>query len=121
MKVADIIVKNRIREDLGDLTVLKDSIQTYGLLYPILVDKNNHLIAGERRLAAVKELGWEEVDVLVRDISFKDALDIELQENTTRKEFTSQEFTQGLKKRQQAHSKNIFVRIALFFQRLFSK
>lgn len=118
MKVKDIVVKNRIRKDLGDLTTLKESIQNHGLLYPIIVDQNSHLIAGERRLASIKELGWEEVEVIVKNISYKESLDLELLENTTRKEFTNDELVKGIKKRQQAYSKNIFVKIALFFQRL---
>ena len=40
---------------------LKDSISDVGLLYPVLMDKNNNLIDGHRRLVAVKELGWKQM------------------------------------------------------------
>ena len=37
------------------------------LLQPIVVDENNVIIMGHGRLQAVKELGWQRVEVIVRD------------------------------------------------------
>lgn len=71
IRVSDIKVKNRIRKDLGDLQPLKESIQKLGLLHPILIDLENTLISGERRLESVKILGWEYVDVRIVDIRTK--------------------------------------------------
>lgn len=71
IRVSDIKVKNRIRKDLGDLRPLKESIQKLGLLHPILIDLDNTLISGERRLESVKSLGWEYVDVRIVDIRNK--------------------------------------------------
>ncbi|EMO26573.1 ParB-like protein [Leptospira interrogans serovar Bataviae str. HAI135] len=71
IRVSDIKVKNRIRKDLGDLQSLKESIQKLGLLHPILIDLENTLISGERRLESVKILGWEYVDVRIVDIRNK--------------------------------------------------
>ena len=48
MKIHDIIIKHRIRKDLGDLSSLKQSIEKYGLLHPIIINKKNELISGER-------------------------------------------------------------------------
>ena len=121
MKINDIIIKERIRKDLGDLSLLKKSIEKYGLLHPIIINKNNELVSGERRLTAVKELGWEDIDVIVRELSYKEALNIELTENTTRKDFNNPELTNGLKKRHQLNSKNIFIKISVFFQQIFEK
>ena len=119
MKINDIIIKDRVRKDLGDLSLLKKSMERYGFLHPIIINKNNQLVSGERRLTAAKELGWEEIDVVIKDLTYKEALNIEMTENTTRKDFDSPELTTGLKKHRRIYSKNIFVKISVFFQQLF--
>ncbi|XDD49015.1 ParB N-terminal domain-containing protein [Leptospira sp. WS92.C1] len=92
IRVSDIKVKNRIRKDLGDLRPLKESIQKLGLLHPILIDLDNTLISGERRLESVKILGWEYVDVRIVDIrNKKERVQMEAEENNIRLEFTSEE------------------------------
>lgn len=120
MKINNIIIKTRVRKDLGDLTSLKKSLETYGLLYPIIINSKNVLITGERRLTAAKELGWEEIDVIVKNISYKDALTLELEENTLRKEFETIELIQGIQKQQALHSNNIFYKIFYFFKNFWS-
>ncbi len=102
VKIEDIKVKNRIRKDVGDLTPLKDSMKKYDLLYPVVVDSGNNLIAGERRLRAAQELGWDEIDVVVRDLSSEDTVGLEMAENTTRKQFTADELVEGIKKQRRA-------------------
>ena len=44
---------------------LMKSIEEVGLLVPILVTKHNSVVDGHRRLAACKELGWEEIPCIV--------------------------------------------------------
>src|SRR5262249_50271212 len=65
---------------------LADSIRRAGgLINPITIDRNGQLVAGERRLMAVKLLGWDNVPV-----QFVDELDepgmqlLELEENIRR-------------------------------------
>ena len=65
IKITDIKVGDRYRKDLGDLTLLANSIGEIGLLHPIVINQDNQLIAGERRLETCKSLGWNEVDVHV--------------------------------------------------------
>ena len=60
-----IRVGKRYRHDLGDLTDLATSIEQIGLLHPIVVNESHDLIAGARRLAACRSLGWQEVPVNV--------------------------------------------------------
>lgn len=43
------------------------SIQSYGFLVPIVVDKNNIILAGHTRLKASKQLGLKEVPCIVAD------------------------------------------------------
>ena len=69
IKIEDVIVKKRIRKNLGDLEPLKDSLRTYGLLNPITINSKYELVAGERRLEAAKALGWEEINAIVLDSS----------------------------------------------------
>jgi N6-adenosine-specific RNA methylase IME4 len=58
----------RYRKDLGDLRCLADSISEVGLLHPVVVTPEGRLIAGQRRLAACRLLGWAEVPVTVVDL-----------------------------------------------------
>ena len=46
---------------------LKKSIQRYGYVAPIIVDKKHVIIAGHARYKALRELGYEEIDVIVAD------------------------------------------------------
>ncbi len=64
--VESIAVGCRHREDLGDLDPLVESIRRDGLLQPITITPDGHLICGARRLAAIKRLGWKTVNVWVR-------------------------------------------------------
>lgn len=64
--VASIVVGNRHRTDLGDLTALAESIARDGLLQPLTITIDGVLVCGARRLAAIKLLGWRTVSVWVR-------------------------------------------------------
>src|SRR5437868_2885236 len=92
-KVAHIRVGLRHRRDLGDVGPLAESIAAIGLLHPLVVSPAGQLIAGERRLAAVKRLGWETVPVSIA-YDLDDALRLliaERDENTQRKPFNPSE------------------------------
>ena len=55
-----------------ELEELANNIAVFGLLHPLLVNKvNSHfvLISGERRLQAVRMLGWTEVDCIVTEVN----------------------------------------------------
>jgi hypothetical protein len=91
--VEAIVVGDRARKDLGDIDELAASIDEHGLLHPVVIDGSSNLIAGERRLAAVKSLGWGTVAVTVADNLDTAArrLAAERDENCLRKEFTRSE------------------------------
>jgi len=82
-----IIVGERTRKDMGNLQALADSIVEVGLLHPPVVTSGLQLVAGERRLAAIKLLGWEECEVRVASnlTEAVDFLKAERDENTCRK------------------------------------
>jgi ParB-like chromosome segregation protein Spo0J len=48
-----------------DVTALKKSIESVGLIHPLTINQDKALLAGARRFQAVSELGWEEVPVQV--------------------------------------------------------
>lgn len=92
LNISEIRVGNRIRRDPGDLSELKDSMRRLGLLQPILVDTNNILVAGYRRLESAKALGWDSIETRLVDVQDKrDRLIIEADENITRRDFTPDE------------------------------
>lgn len=66
------------------------SIREKGVIQPILVrhskDGKYELIAGERRLRAVKALGIEEIPCLLKDVGDLEALELSLIENLQREE-----------------------------------
>lgn len=87
--VASITVGERHRKEMGDLQGLAESIRRLGLLQPLCITPLGELIAGERRLRAVKLLGWQEVPVRVVDLA--GLVRGEMAENFTRKSFTPSE------------------------------
>jgi len=92
----DIIVVDRFRKDLGDLSSLAESIKKNGLIEPIVISDKNKLLAGERRLEALKLLGLENTTVQVLNVDGQGAINIEYEENEQRKNFTYSEKSQIL-------------------------
>lgn len=75
--------------DKKKLDELIASVREKGVLQPVIVrykDGDYELIAGERRLRAAKEIGMEEVPVIVKDVSDVDVLELSLIENIQREE-----------------------------------
>lgn len=92
IKVVDIKVGERFRQDYGDVEELAESIKEFGLLQPIVIDDDNNLCAGGRRLNAVKVLGWEDVPFFrIGQIPEDRRKEIELEENVRRKDMSWQE------------------------------
>ncbi len=70
-----------------ELMNLCQTIRTHGIIQPIVVRvKNNtfEIIAGERRLRAVKKLGLDTIPAIVRDFNDSQAASIALIENLQR-------------------------------------
>ncbi len=79
-----------------DVETLEKSIQTVGIISPLIVNQNNVLLAGARRWQALKNLGFEEVPVIRVD---KDSLHQELisiDENLVRKSLSTPEMEKQL-------------------------
>ena len=61
--------KNSEIYDLSDIEELVESIDEVGLLQSIIVNEKFQILSGHRRFEAIKRLGWDEVDVEVKEIN----------------------------------------------------
>lgn len=71
------------------LQELADSIKEYGVLQPLLVQKENNyyrIIAGERRWRAAKKAGIKEIPVIIKDYTPQQIIETSLIENIQRKD-----------------------------------
>lgn len=80
--------------DGADLAELADSLREHGLVQPIVVRAKGdryQLIAGQRRLAAARRLGWEKVPVRVLDVDDRQMSEIAIVENLQRRDLDALE------------------------------
>lgn len=93
VNIGDIIIReDRIRKDFGDITELAEDIKVNGLINPPVVTPDKVLIAGERRIRAMRQLGYTQIEVrsyIARD--YEHQLLLEISENENRKNFTFSE------------------------------
>ncbi len=85
--------------DPGRLQELANSIETNGVIQPILVRRKAgqyELIAGERRLRAAKLAGLAEISAIVQDYADERVLEIALIENIQREDLNPIETAQAL-------------------------
>jgi len=71
------------------LQSLKESIEVYGILQPVVVRREHgrlKLIAGERRLRSARLLGLKNIPVIVRDVDESEALRLAIIENAQRED-----------------------------------
>jgi ParB family chromosome partitioning protein len=121
VRIADIAVRKRVRKDGGDLETLKDSLKRYGLLNPVTLNTKKELIAGGRRLAAAKQLGWTRIDAVIVDTADETAqLELELEENTQRLDFAEGDLLEGYRKLERLKHPNVFRRVLKALKRFFA-
>jgi ParB family chromosome partitioning protein len=87
------------RSSLGDLEDLQSSIDTHGVLEPLLVRPieggRYQLVSGERRFHAAMAVGLAEVPCIELRVTDQQALEIALIENLQRKDLTAFEEADG--------------------------
>jgi ParB family chromosome partitioning protein len=114
-----IIVRKRIRRDLGDITGLMESLKNYGQLTPIIINRNYELIAGYRRLQAAKRLGWKSVEAAMIDKpTERQKLEVEIEENVQRMELSAEEIADGMARLQKLRHPGLLARIWMFILRI---
>lgn len=103
--IANIDASNiRQRKDLGNTLSLQLSIETHGLLCPIIVEEikdtdRYRLIAGERRLTTCTKLDWEKIPaILKKNLDELTRQELELEENITRKQLNFMEEARAIAK-----------------------
>jgi ParB/RepB/Spo0J family partition protein len=98
---------DNVRQDLGDLSGLVESIKANGILEPLVVvpcpdgddEHRYHLVAGERRWTAAREAGLREVPAMVRDAVSEDVrVELMLIENLQRKDLDPLEEADGYRR-----------------------
>ncbi len=60
--------KNKEIYSLSSIEELMESISEVGLLQSLIIDSRKQVISGNRRFESIKRLGWEEVEVEVKDV-----------------------------------------------------
>lgn len=71
--ISDIVVRERIRSDLGDVRGLAENIEAIGLIHPIAVaimqgcPGKYILLSGQRRVEAFRFLGRTEIPAILHD------------------------------------------------------
>ena len=86
--------------DEEKINELAESIKNYGVLQPLLVQKNDsfyEIIAGERRWRAAKAAGLKEVPAVLKEYSKQEAMEISLIENVQRADLNPIEEALGYK------------------------
>lgn len=74
--------KNARTHPKRQIQLLADNITRFGFTTPVLIDKDNNLIAGHGRLEAVKQLGWSDIPaVRLENLSPKEVKALRLADN----------------------------------------
>ncbi|HEX7400567.1 MAG TPA: ParB/RepB/Spo0J family partition protein [candidate division Zixibacteria bacterium] len=92
----------RTKMDEEKLTELTASIREKGIIQPVVVRQSGEefeLVAGERRLTAVKRLGWEKIPVVITGkLSKEEMLELSLIENLQREDLNPIDTARGYKR-----------------------
>jgi N6-adenosine-specific RNA methylase IME4 len=96
IKISDIKIGNRLRKKVGDVSSLAASISSNGLLHPVVIDENNELIGGARRIAAYKLLGRDMIPY--RRINSSNPMQAEYDENVERSNFALEDIAEIYKR-----------------------
>lgn len=100
VKIDDIDMGDRVREDIGNISELVESFKREGVIQPIAVVENEEgsekkylLLAGERRITAAKKMDMDALPARIykSGLSTLQIKSIEMAENLYRKNFEWQE------------------------------
>ncbi|MGI5868068.1 MAG: ParB N-terminal domain-containing protein [Kiritimatiellia bacterium] len=120
--ISSIKVPDRIRKDLGNLEPLMQSLSRCGQLNPITVTRDLELVAGHRRLTAAQRLGWKMIDATIVDgLTDERRLEMEIEENIYRMDFTPDELLEGIKRLEAVRNPRLGARISRAVKGFFGK
>jgi ParB family chromosome partitioning protein len=119
ISLESVVVRKRIRRELGDISGLMESLKTYGQLTPIVINRKYELIAGFRRLQAAKRLGWKSIEAVMIDRpTEQQKLEVELEENIQRLALAPEEIADGMARLQKLRRPGLWARIRAFILRI---
>jgi len=96
----------RKRFDEEKLAELAQSIKTYGIVQPIIVQRIGDrfiIIAGERRYRAARLAGLTEVPIVIKDYSEQEFMEVSLVENLQREDLNPIEEAQAMRMLMEEH------------------
>jgi ParB family transcriptional regulator, chromosome partitioning protein len=88
IRPSEFAVRDQFLKDGSQDETLLNSVKEHGLLQPILVRPLNHgfeIVAGHRRFQTCRSLRWRFVPCKIREMTDKQAFEIQLTENIQRK------------------------------------
>ena len=122
IQIEDIKIPDRVRKDVGNIDSLAESLKRSGQITPISVTHDMTLVAGCRRVTAAKKLGWKTIEAnIVEGADEARLLEIELEENVYRKDFTPEELLAGYKRLDKLRHPTVGRRIGRFFAGVWGK
>jgi len=79
---------NQPRKEFSEdsLETLARSLKVDGLIQPIVINRNNNIIVGERRVRAAKKLGWTEIDAKIMNVTQERSALLAISENINRED-----------------------------------
>lgn len=72
---------NARKHSVKNLNAIKGSLAKFGQQKPLVIDKNNVVIAGNGTLQAARDLGWDKIDVVRTQLTGPEAIAFALADN----------------------------------------
>lgn len=88
IRPSQFAIRDKFPKNDSDFETLVNSIREHGLLQPILIRPLEHsfeIVAGHRRFQACRTLRWRFIAAKIRELSDKQAYEVQLTENIQRK------------------------------------
>lgn len=88
IRPSQFAIRDKFQKNNQDFETLVNSIREHGLLQPILIRpfaNSFEIVAGHRRFQACRSLRWRFISAKIRELSDKQAYEIQLTENIQRK------------------------------------
>ena len=101
IRPSQFAVRDKFQRNFEENEMLINSIRQHGLLQPILIRPLPHgfeIVAGHRRFQACKSLRWRYIACKIREMSDKQAFEIQLTENIQRKSMDPMEEAEAFRK-----------------------
>src|ERR687896_426072 len=101
IRVSQYAIRDRFQRTSDEDNCLISSIKDHGLLQPILIrplEQGFEIVAGHRRFQACRSLRWRFIPCKIRDLTDKQAYEIQLTENIQRKSMDSIEEAEAFRR-----------------------